>query len=120
MMTIQGAAADHGGHVVFGYFQVSVAPAAPRTWVVRPPRIAVMSASSAILEREQSLGEEIANSVSHGAGLVTALAATPLLLTQAAQRGGAALLVGTSLFAATILLLYLASTLYHALPQGQA
>ena len=79
-----------------------------------------MSAARAAPERGQSLGEEIANSISHGAGLVGALAATPYLLGHAVQRGNAAFVVGTSVFAATVLLLYLASTLYHALPRGKA
>jgi hemolysin III len=86
---------------------------------VRTQRIDVVSAPSAVLEPGQSLGEEIANSVSHGAGLVAAIAATPLLLSHAAQQGGG-YLVGTSVFGATIVLLYLASTLYHALPRGKA
>jgi hemolysin III len=80
----------------------------------------VVSAPTAVLEPDQSLGEEIANSVSHGVGLVAAMAATPLLLSHAAQRGGGHFLVGTSIFGATIMLLYLASTLYHALPRGKA
>ena len=69
--------------------------------------------------RLQSLGEEIANSVSHGAGLVAALIATPVLL-GAARRGGRLDLVGASVFAGTLILLYLASTLYHALPPSGA
>ena len=68
--------------------------------------------------RLQSPGEEIANSISHGAGLVAALIATPVLL-GAARRGGRLDLVGASVFAATLILLYLASTLYHALPRAQ-
>jgi hemolysin III len=79
-----------------------------------------VSASTAVLEPEQSLGEEIANSVSHGVGLLVAIAATPLLLSHAAERGGESFLVGTSIFAVTIMLLYFASTLYHALPPGKA
>jgi len=71
-------------------------------------------------ERPQSLGEEIANSVSHGAALLTATAAAPVLIVAAAQRGGAAAIVGASVFAATVLLLYLTSTLYHALPRNGA
>jgi hemolysin III len=43
-----------------------------------------------------------------------------LLLSHAAQRGGGGFLVGTSVFGATIMLLYLASTLYYALPRGKA
>lgn len=69
-------------------------------------------------EREQSQGEEIANSVSHGLGLVAALVGTPLLIMQAVRHGNAAFIAGTSIFSATAILLYLASTLYHALPAG--
>lgn len=73
-----------------------------------------------VLERGQTLGEEIANSVSHGVGLAAALAATPFLIAHAAQRGREAFIAGVSVFAATAVLLYLASTLYHALPRGRA
>ena len=69
--------------------------------------------------RQQSLGEEIANSVTHGAGLVTAIGGAPVLIFGAA-RAGAASLVGATVFATTMILLYLASSLYHALPSGQA
>lgn len=68
----------------------------------------------------ESLWEEVANSLSHGAGLVAALVATPFLITDAARRGSGAFLIGASVFAATVLLLYLGSTLYHALPAGRA
>lgn len=70
--------------------------------------------------RPQSLREEIANSLSHGAGLVAAIVATPFLIHDAARRGSVAFLVGVSVFAATVLLLYIGSTLYHALPAGRA
>lgn len=79
-----------------------------------------MSISLALPKREQSRGEEIANSISHGVGLVAALAATPFLFMHAVRRGDTGFIVGTSLFAATMVLLYLASTLYHALPIGKA
>ena len=71
-------------------------------------------------EREQSLGEEIANSISHGTGLVAALVGTPFLILHAARHGDAGFIVGASIFCATAILLYLASTLYHALPTGRA
>jgi hemolysin III len=71
-------------------------------------------------ERPQSLGEEIANSVSHGIGLLVALAAFPVLLTSALNRGDLAGIVGASVFATTMVLLYLASTLFHALPPNRA
>ena len=70
--------------------------------------------------RLPSLGEEIANSVSHGVGVVAALAATPLLVLSATRRGDAFAIVGASIFAGSMVVLYLASTLYHALPRNRA
>lgn len=70
--------------------------------------------------REQSRQEEIANSVSHGLGLVGALLGTPLLILQAAQHGNSKLIIGASLFSAAMVLLFSLSTLYHALPTGKA
>src|SRR5712691_10790352 len=66
-----------------------------------------------------SLGEEIANSVSHGVGLLAALVAAPVLISGAVVRGSASSIVGASIFAGTLALLYLASTLYHALPRSK-
>lgn len=71
-------------------------------------------------ERPQSLGEEIANSVSHGIGLLAALVAFPVLVIAALQRGDVAGIVGASVFATTVVLLYLASMLFHALPGSRA
>jgi hemolysin III len=70
--------------------------------------------------RTQSLGEEIANSVSHGVGLLAALIAAPALVIDAIHRGDTAGIVGASVFAATMVLLYITSTLYHALPASRA
>jgi len=70
--------------------------------------------------RPQSLGEEIANSVSHGVGAVAALAGAPVLIVAAVHRGDRGDVVAASVFAATMLLLYLTSTLYHALPRNKA
>lgn len=69
--------------------------------------------------RPQSIGEEIANSVSHGAGFLAALAALPVLVLAALPRGTLAA-VGAGVFAGTMALLYLTSTLYHALPPNRA
>ena len=71
-------------------------------------------------ERPQTPGEEIANSVSHGVGLLAALAAFPVLLMGAHQRGDLRGTVGVSVFATTMVLLYFTSTLFHALPQCRA
>jgi hemolysin III len=70
--------------------------------------------------RPQSLGEEIANSVSHGVALLAAVALLPVLVVAAWQRGDAAQVVGASVFGASAILLFLASTIYHALPEGRA
>jgi hemolysin III len=69
--------------------------------------------------RSQSLGEEIANSVSHGIALIGAVVSVPFLIASARHQSAASF-VGTIVFAATMVLLYLASTLYHALPMGRA
>lgn len=80
----------------------------------------IVSLPHAASKRVQSREEETANSLSHGLGLVAALAATPFLIQHAVRRGDAGFIVGASIFAATMVLLYLASTLYHALPVGRA
>jgi hemolysin III len=79
-----------------------------------------VSVSLVVPEREQSRGEEIANSISHGMGLVAALVASPSLLIQAGHREDPGVIVGASLFATAMVLLYLFSTIYHALPIGNA
>ena len=64
--------------------------------------------------------EEIANSVSHGLGLLLALAAVPVLLLSAMRTGNVRFLIGVSVFSATMVVLYLASTLYHSLTHEAA
>lgn len=71
-------------------------------------------------ERPQSLGEEIANSLSHGVALLAAAVAAPFLIVAAAHRGDTAGIVGASVFAVTMVLLYFTSMLYHALPAVRA
>ena len=71
-------------------------------------------------ERAQSPGEEIANSVSHGAALVAAAVAAPFPIVAAVGRGATAGVVGASVFGAAMVLLYAASMLYHAIPHPRA
>ena len=68
----------------------------------------------------QSFGEEIANSVSHGAALVAALVGVPFLVVSSLRHNSVAVTVGASVFAASMVILYLASTLYHAMPHNRA
>jgi len=79
-----------------------------------------MSDSIIIGERRPTLGEEIANSISHGLGLVLAIIATPILVIGAVRYGSLWNTVGVSVFAASMITLYLASTLYHALTHDGA
>jgi len=65
--------------------------------------------------REQTLGEEIANAISHGIGFLGAAAVTPILIVMAVPLGASAV-VGATIFGASMMMLYLASTLYHAFP----
>jgi len=71
------------------------------------------------MNRPQSLGEEIANSVSHGVGCVAALVGLPILIVEASHSGAVAV-AGATIFGATAFVMYLASTLYHALPANRA
>jgi len=66
----------------------------------------------------QSVGEEVANGISHGIGLLGAIIGTPILLMAAFHHGNIPFLIGTIVFTATMLLVYLASTLYHSWPQS--
>ena len=74
------------------------------------------SGIKALPARLQTLGEEIANSVSHGAALLAAVAGTPFLVIGAVRHGDRLNVAGASIFAATMVLLYFTSMLYHALP----
>ena len=71
----------------------------------------------ALPRRTQSAGEEVANSISHGIGLVGALIGTPVLLLAAVHHGSISFLIGTIVFTMTMSLVYLGSTVYHAWPQ---
>ncbi len=75
---------------------------------------------SAASNRGQSLGEEVANSISHGLGLVAAIVGTPFLILSAIDYADMSFIVGVSIFSATMIVLYLASTVYHAMPRGKA
>jgi hemolysin III len=70
--------------------------------------------------RPLTRGEEIANSVTHGAGLLASLVAFPVLVAVAARRFGTPEVVGAAVFASSLVALYLVSTLYHALRPSRA
>jgi hemolysin III len=61
-----------------------------------------------------SRGEEIANTLTHGVGLLLALVGLPLLVLASRERGDALLVAGSAVFGVTLVLMYASSTLYHA------
>jgi hemolysin III len=67
-----------------------------------------------------SVREEIANSISHGLGLLLALVALPILVLTAMRIGSAQFFVGAVVYGASMVLLYLASTLYHSITHEPA
>lgn len=58
--------------------------------------------------------EELANTITHAIGIALSIAGLVLLVTYAALRGDAWLVTSGAIFGATLVLLYTASTLYHA------
>jgi hemolysin III len=63
-----------------------------------------------------SLAEEIAHAITHGLGLLLSIAGLVVLIVFAALRGNAWHVVSVSVYGSTLVLLYSASTFYHALP----
>jgi hemolysin III len=84
--------------------------------VAQPVALRPMSETMAAQERFQSPGEEIANSVSSGVALLAILCGIPFLCGSAIHHG-VLNLAGVIIFATSMVLLYLASTIYHALPR---
>ncbi len=90
----------------------SLGPTAPKPTPTRREETP-LSQDSAHPHRPQSRSEELANWLSHGLGFLAAVVAVPVLVLGAQHRGAAAV-VGAAIFGTTMALLYLTSTLYHA------
>ncbi len=71
-------------------------------------------------EQSIHIGEEIANSITHGVGVLLSIAGLAVLVTLAALHGSAWHIVACSVYGATLVLLYLSSTLYHAIQAPRA
>ena len=69
---------------------------------------------------QYSVGEEIANSITHAVATGLSIAALVVLIVSAVSQGDAWHVVSFSIFGSTLILLYLASTLYHAIPLPSA
>lgn len=72
------------------------------------------------VRREQTHGEELANSISHGVALLAAIVAIPFLLIKISGEDDTVLFIGVLIFAIAVLFQYASSALYHALPQGRS
>ncbi len=84
------------------------------------PRAADAGEGRGTAHREQTASEELANALTHGAGLALSAAALPFLVWTAAAGRRPWHAAGCAVYGATLVLLYAASTLYHALPAGRA
>ncbi len=71
--------------------------------------------SSKTIAPHYSIGEEIANSVTHGVGLILAIAGLAILTAFASRLGNAWHVVSCTIFATTLILQYTFSTLYHSI-----
>jgi hemolysin III len=69
------------------------------------------------LSPQQSLEEEVANAITHGIGVGIAIAALVILVVYSALLGDTWKVVSFSIYGASMILLFLSSTLYHSFPQ---
>ncbi len=69
--------------------------------------------------RRLSVGEEVLNAVSHGVGALLAVFGTVLLILRANAHGNLMNVVSVAIFGGSMILLYLISCLYHALPPSR-
>lgn len=120
----------------FGAGETPAAPATPHAWTPsqfkprdlrearahrnEPAQTSANEANRKHNVREYTLGEEIANSISHGVGALLAIAAIPILVVKAVSHGGGILLFAALVYTLTMLLEYTMSTLYHALAVDKA
>ncbi|MBW2622617.1 MAG: hemolysin III family protein [Deltaproteobacteria bacterium] len=73
-----------------------------------------------ITDGHSTVGEEIANSITHGIGALLSIPGLVILIVLAVSKGDAWNIVGFTIFGATLIILYTASTLYHSLAKTPA
>lgn len=64
--------------------------------------------------REQTLSEEKANWITHACGILFAVVTIPFMIVCAVEKSSASTVWGVAVFGTAMLLVYLASTIYHA------
>ncbi|MCU7851407.1 MAG: hemolysin III family protein [Candidatus Thiodiazotropha sp. (ex Monitilora ramsayi)] len=72
-----------------------------------------------LMKRHYTLGEEIAHAVSHGVGILLSIAGLTVLVAFSSLYGDAWHITSSSIYGATLVLLYTASTLYHGIPESK-
>ena len=70
--------------------------------------------------KDYTVGEEIFNAITHGIGVLLAIAATPLCVVQSVMHGAGMLLAAALIYSITMVVEYLMSTLYHAIAAPRA
>ena len=70
--------------------------------------------------KQYTIGEEIANAVTHGIGAIFSIVALVLMVVFAACYGNAWQVVSVSIYGSTLIILYTMSTLYHAITNEKA
>ena len=71
-------------------------------------------------EKFYTCGEEIANAISHGLAVVASIVGLIFLILYGIRHGNALAVTTFSIFGSSLIVLYLASTLYHAIPNVRA
>src|SRR5690625_7794661 len=67
-----------------------------------------------------SKGEEIANAITHGIGALFSIIGLIVLIVYSSLDGNAWHIVSFTIFGSTMVILYMSSTMVHALPKGKA
>ena len=71
------------------------------------------------VDKLYTLGEEVAHALTHGLGVVLAIAGLTVMVARATLYGNTWHIVGAAIFGTTLVLMYTASTLYHSIPAEQ-
>ncbi len=73
-----------------------------------------------MIERSQTLREEIANSIAHGLFLLFAIIGSPFLIAKSVKTNDNLVIITATIFAVAVIFVYLVSTIYHAMPKNRA
>ncbi|MGQ0698060.1 MAG: PAQR family membrane homeostasis protein TrhA [Panacagrimonas sp.] len=84
------------------------------------PRVHVPDPLVAARDNLYTFGEELAHAVTHGLGAVLSIVGLVVLVVRASLYGDTWHVVACSVFGATLVMMYSASTLYHSIPMPRA